>query len=323
VPEDSTPQVTLRICDLDGVVDHVSETIEGQAPVYLAWSPHGRHLAVLSQDDESLLLTTYRADALQRRRTLERGSPLFFTWADQRIAAYVGAEDGEQGELLLLDPEGKDGPVRLPPSPRNFCAPLWRRREVIYVADMGGRLTIVRVSSVAGVVRELEHVEGLVALVGSPDGNLLARAMARGGDGTPYTDLAIVDLKTRDIRTISEDPCLAFFWSPTGAHLIVATVDTRRNLLIWWRQELDGTRQRLAAMRPTRELAFYLRFFEQYTQTHPIVDPAGSAIVVGGQLVGDELGDGGPTLWRIPLDGSDPSRVGDGVFAVFPRPSAG
>jgi len=310
----------VRVCNLDGVVDHLSDTTDGQSPVYLAWSPNGRHLAVLSQDDESLLLTAYRADTLQRRRTLYRGSPLFFTWAGARIAAYIGTDDGEQGELLLFDPEGRDGPVRLPPSPRNFCAPIWRRREVIYVADLGGRLQIVQVSAAAGVVREVEQVQGLVALVIAPDGHRIARAMARDGDGTPYTHLAVIDLRDRTSTTVSEEPCLAFFWSPTGEHLVVATVDTRRNLLIWWRQDLDGRRHQLAEMRPTRELAFYLRFFEQYTQTHPIISPDGSAIVVGGQLHGDELADRHPTLWRIPLDGGDPTRVGDGVFAVFPRP---
>jgi hypothetical protein len=310
--------MTLRVCDLDGVVDHVSATRADHAPVYLAWSADGRFIATLSQREDDLELASYLADDLSYQATLATGSPLFFTWADDRVAAYVGQDDGAVGEMLMLDPMGVAHARGLDATPRNFCAPVWRNGEVIYVADIRGRLQMVRASPTSGEVEQVEAVEGLVALVASPDGRHMARAMAREGDGSPYTDLALIDVASGAWTPLSSEPCLAFLWTPDGGHLVVASVDTERNLLRWYRQDLDGHRVELAAMRPTRELAFYLRFFEQYASTHPIIDPNGQAIIVGGELADTVSSHSDPTLWWLPLDGSEPTALCQGVFAVFP-----
>jgi hypothetical protein len=177
---------------------------------------------------------------------------------------------------------------------------------------------MVRAEPTSGTVRYVEPVEGLVAIVASPDGTSVARAMARDGDGSPYTDLAIIDLQNGEWYPLCSDPCLAFFWSPKGDRLVVASVDTSRNLLQWWTQDLNGKRHHLVDMRPTREFAFYLRFFEQYANTHPIIDPSGDAIVLGGEIHDGVQRTDQPQLWRVPLDGSSPNVIGNGVFAVFP-----
>ena len=314
----SDPQargMTLRVCDLDGVVDHVSATRADHAPVYLAWSADGRFIATLSQRDDDLELASYLADDLSYQATLATGSPLFFTWADDRVAAYVGQDDGAVGEMLMLDPMGVARPW-----PRRHPAQLLRtgvaQRRGHLRRRHTGRLQMVR-SPTSGEVEQVEAVEGLVALVASPTDVTWHAPWHAKATAAPTPISPSSTYSPAPGRPFVRAPsCISL--DPDGGHLVVASVDTERNLLRWYRQDLDGHRVELAAMRPTRELAFYLRFFEQYASTHPIIDPNGQAIIVGGELADTVSSHSDPTLWWLPLDGSEPTALCQGVFAVFP-----
>lgn len=232
------------------------------------------------------------------------------------MAAFVGSGGSSPSALMLLDPSGRRSNLVLPRTPRNFCAPVWLDDHLYYVAEQRGRLALVRVCIRSLQVDELETVDGLVALVASPDRRWLARAVAPRGDGSPYTELVLHDVVSGHVRRLPSFSGLAFTWTPTSDALLVASVDTRRNLLEWSLVTLDGESRPLPAMHPSRELAFYLRFFEQYTQSHPIVDPTGTWAVVGGGLPDDAPSDP-PRLWRMPLDGEPMEPLADGVFGVF------
>jgi len=72
----------------------------------------------------------------------------------------------------------------------------------------------------------------------------------------------------------------------------------------------------LFTVRPTRDLSFYLRFFEQYCISHPIVAPDGSAMLVPGARVEDDE-DALPSIYEVPLDGGPVQELDEGVFAVY------
>jgi hypothetical protein len=286
-------------------------------PVYASWSEDGAWVARLVQRGSVLELDVLDADTLEPVAAIARTSPLFFTWAGNRIAAFLGGDASELPSLSVFSP-GTDEVVRLPSRPCNFCAPVWRPPHVYYVAGRGGVPTLMRADTGSGVASSFEHLDGLVAVTLSPDGTQLARAVAEGGNGSPYTDLALIDPDTGESVKIREEPCLAYLWAPDSRHLAIAAVDTGANVLRW--SLLDshtGTERDLCALRPTREMAFYLRFFEQYHHTHPIVSPDGADLVLGGELGEGPVMGVKPHVWRVPLDGSEPESLGDGVFGVF------
>ena len=297
-----------------------SEVIElgERLPIYLQWSSDGRYLAVLSQREERLSLSVTWPEDVGREVILGEGSPLFFTWAGaNRVAAFVGTGT-TGGQICLLDPARPTVGTRLPGIPGNFCAPIWLGDSLMYVARHAGHTALVVGRETDPDLEEIEPVDGLVALVASPDRRHIARAVAPSGDGTPYRHLAVIDAKTREVRPLTDRTCLAFVWCPDGERLVLARVDTTRNLLEWHLVDTrDGSSRHLVDMHPTRDLGFYLRFFEQYAQSHPIVDPTGQYLLVAGGLHGkNELSDT-PRLWQVSLEDGKTEDLGEGVFAVY------
>jgi dipeptidyl aminopeptidase/acylaminoacyl peptidase len=290
-------------------------------PIYLQWAPGGRSLAVLSQREDRLVLSLAWPDDVGREVVLAESSPLFFTWAGpSRVAAYLGAGETPGGRMALLDVRGTSETV-LPGTPGNFCAPVWiptnSTGSVVYVSASHGRTQVVRAHDESSTAEPLETVDGLVALVAGPDGRRIARGVAPDGDATPYKDLAILDALTGEVRGLSVEPCLAFLWSPTGDALVVARVDTARNLITWSRLDLaDGRSEKLVDLYPTRDLGFYLRFFEQYGPSHPLVDPTGSHLLLAGTVPGRNTTDQ-PRVWRVGLRDGSVEELGEGLFAVY------
>ena len=86
--------------------------------------------------------------------------------------------------------------------------------------------------------------------------------------------------------------------------------------VIWHYVDLDGNAQILFSAHPSRDLRFYLRFFEQYCLSHPIVDPAGKAMLIPGIRESDSS-QSISQIWEVPLDGSEAQVLDEGVFGVY------
>lgn len=332
VSEDSGPggsgDAHVLILEVDGVQSLAVSELEGRLPIYLFWSPSGAELAILTQhlhpDGDRLQLTSARSDHAGSEVRLAEGTPLFFTWADRKIAAFIGDTDTGDARLAVMHAQGKGSTTLLPGRPGNFCAPVWTGDRLIYVLQHGPRATVVASGLDDAEPTVLETVNGLVALVRSPNGRRLARAVAPSGDGTPYRNLAVIDLDTNEVRPLYDGPCLAFFWLPDGSGIITARVDTERNLMRWHRVALDGTVDSICDMYPTRDFGFYLRFFEQYAQSHHIVDPESKNLLIAGGVHGQGDPHENIALWEVPIEGGTPRQLADAVFGVYgPTPASG
>jgi len=319
IPQGGTPRVL--VIEVDGIESAELVDLGTRLPIYLFWSPNGTQLAVLTQyledDGDKLGLTCLRPDQLGFERTIAEGTPLFFTWLGERIAAYVGSMSTHGSRLSVTDPGGHLPVEVLPAIPGNFCAPIAFRERLLYVGRHQGDTHIMHAGVGDSEPTLIEPARGLVGLVASPDGTLIARAMAPGGDGTSYRNLAIMDVATGELREVVDLPCLGFFWTPNSQALVVVSVDTNRNLMTWSTVSLDGDIDPISEMVPTRDFGFYLRFFEQYSQSHPIVSPDSTHLMVNGELLGEQGQGEGTGTWEVPLNGSKPKRIGDGVFAVY------
>lgn len=311
----------VLVMEVGGIASTAVADLQGRLPIYLFWSEDSDAVAILTQnvsaDGDRLHLATARADTAGSEVALAEGTPLFFTWAEDRLAVFIGEPESRQARLAVLHATGAGETVLLPGRPGNFCAPVWLGTRLLYVLQHGASASVVMAGLDDTEPTVIESLTGLVALVRGPGGRLVARAVAPGGDGTPYRHLAVIDTVTGQVTPLLDEPCLAFLWLPDGSGLITARVDTERNLMRWFKVLLDGTVEHVIDMYPTRDFGFYLRFFEQYTQSHPLVDPDGQNLLLAGGLEGHGDPHRTTALWEVPLDGSEPRRVAEALFGVY------
>ena len=306
-PEGAGPELVVQ--HADGVRSTVLVQFEDRIPIYAQWSPDGQSMAILSQADNRLCLSVVDGSGGPEKR-IARGSPLFFTWADtQDVAAFVGGEP--RARMTLIDASSGQMTV-LPGQPGNFCAPIRVGGRTAYIARMEGRVSLWVADRSAA--HEIERMDGLVAMLADPTGQRLAIATA-DDERSPYRDLCILTLDGPHTASLDPNGCTAFWWTPDGHGLVIARTDPRSGVVTWEHVEIrTGLSTHLCELRPTRDMRFYLRFFEQFAQSHPLVDPSGRFLLVAGELehAGNQSG-----IWRLPLDGSKPERLGDGFLAVW------
>jgi hypothetical protein len=312
---------------LDGVQQVEWAELASEAPIYLQWHPGGEALTVLAQQGSELVLGMLRRDRLGAVRLLEQGVPLFFNWAPggRRLMIHVGSRGAPDGRLTIRDPLGPDEDVVLDRPPGSFCAPVFAGGRAVYaVRAADGETEVVSGDLAGGATTSLGTWPGLVALLGAPAGlPLVAVSSAPGGEGTPYQGISVIDVVTGERRAVTQASCLAFFWSPNGAWLLLAVVQAADNCLSWRRVGIDGQDPRaLGTFWPTRDLLFYLHFFDQYAQSHPIISPDGRTFAYSGYPAGGGVADlsEAPRIWLGDAEGEGtaPEDIAQGSFAVYP-----
>lgn len=300
------------ITDLEGVQSSIVIELPDQLPIYLQWSMDGSRIAVVSQLRDDLLLTVAKVDGSDTQRVLAKGSPLFFTWtAEGRVATFIGGGNAN-AKMMLLDPDARSSTEVLPGTPGDFCAPVVVHEGLLYGAHCDG-VSGIQLHAPGKPLRTLPGGEGLMAFVPSPDGKRIARAVAPMGDGHPYQSLSVIDVASGEVTEVARIECLAFVWAGDKA-LVVARVDPDRGLVEWTLLDLYGNQRHLIDLLPSRDMRFYLRFFEQYATSHPIVDPDGRFVLLTGIVRGRGTS---PRVWQVPLAGGEPKELGQGRFACF------
>lgn len=302
----------VRVTERDGVTATEIAELSGRLPIYLQWAPDGATVRLLTQAGEVLHLDEADAHVPGEPVRLVQGSPLFFVPAGDRIVAFVGDVDGpsllvfEDGDLHALDGV-----------PGNFCAPQVAGDDAIYVChgDDGMELVATALDGTRAP-RRLADVHGLASFTMSPTGSRLAFAVDPEGTGGAYRGLSLLDPSTGDREPLTDLPLIAWFWQPDGLGLLgvePVTGGTTR----WHRIGLDGYTQPLVELHATRDLRFYLRFFEQFSASHPLVDPTSKHLVLAGGLTGHDNPRGTPRIWRVGLDDLAVEELDEGMFATY------
>jgi hypothetical protein len=294
--------------------------IAPRLPIYLRFSPSGHQVAVLAQQQDRLVLTVTHVDRIGSETRVVEGSPLFFTWRDEgHLIAYVGtaSRPSRDAATRMIEVDIEQATERaFPGEVAHFCAPFLlgdATGPTVYVAQHEGGNWVGTAHPGAASFTPLAPVEGLPALVPCRDGRRIACAEAPDGDGTPYQRFSILDPDGGPPHRVFDGPFLAYFECADG--WLFAKVETARSLVRIHRVGLDGSRKVLCDCKPTRDLSFYLRFFEQFTASHPLVDPTGEWLLLAGAIDGREGGKN--PIWRINVRTGDAEPVAEGVFATW------
>lgn len=306
-PKDQPPQ--LVVISRDGVETVELAALNGKLPIYLQWQPDGQSLAYLVQVDRTLVLSTVGLGGAAPA-VISEGTPMFSCPWQGGLAVFQGLE--ARTALRWHRPDGRVAEVG--GMPGQFCTPVPSPHGLVYVSREDDDSSAIRLwdgESDVGV--ELHRTEGLVALIAGDEPHEVLVGVAPGGDGSPYREAYWLDLRSGATRRAADGPFLSVF--PAGAYgVVTATVDTVRNLIVWRLTTPEGGSRVLASIRPSRDLAFLLRFFEQYAKSHPIVDPVGGELLIAGALEGQPSQ---PIVWRVPLGEGVPERVGEGLLGAF------
>ena len=303
---------------VDGVEERQLAELGGQHPIYAQWSGDSQHLAVLVQDEQLLQMWVCSLGELGQARIVEEGVPLFFSWAPQQseLLIHTGEPGARGGRLLLRSLTGAQVPLSA--SSGSFCTPMYLGEQRLY-ATGSGWLSDVCITAPDGTVKVLASMEGLLAVIPSPDEQLVAIAAAPDGEGSPYKGIWLVRACGGPLTQILAEECQAFFWAGNTA-IVFAYLDRAEGCMRWRLLDREsGQVRELGRFWPSREQLFYLHFFEQYCHSHPLISPDGQTLIYAGHPEPGSDEDLSSRLWLLDLrdEQAAPEIFARGTFAVF------
>jgi hypothetical protein len=167
----------------------------------------------------------------------------------------------------------------------------------------------------------IASIEGLVAMVVSPDSRWLAFTSAPPGGRQLYQGIWIADLTTGDVYCLLEEGVVAYFWKPDSSGLIFVTRGRGPAEFQWNQVSLcDAHVVSFTGFFPTLAQKFQLHFFEQFAVSHSLVSPDSNRLVYAAHPNPRAGGsDSTPHIYVIELgDGqARPEIIAPGDFAVF------
>jgi len=327
------------------LADHQIYFSDDQPPYYLYWSPDSHHLAFLANYARNQSsLNVVAGDGSGESRLLATGSPFYWDWShdSHRMLIHSGRNRSDES-LALIDIDGQTMAGNLA-IPGDFQAPGIGRdgRYWAFAEQADGGLSALVVVDTQSGERQAFEQSGSVALGWSPAHDRVA--FTTGSlNGHPYWGpLRWLDVATGEVRTLSTQTVLAFFWSPDGQSIAFLTLsrdanddsinarnkdDIRRmsraaaapaqqpNRSMLTLSVIDvesGTGLRLLDFLPTvAYLSQFLPFFDQYALSHRIWAPDSSAIVLPVRE------DDANRILVVPVGGGRPYRLAEGEIAFW------
>jgi hypothetical protein len=253
-------------------------------------------------------------------RMLYQAAPLFFDWGPNARRLYVHAGSPTQPEMnafVVRDTKGELPDEVLPQTPGRYCRPLILKDRAVHVSRVNGMEHLVCSDLLGGDERILLEYEGLGAVMPARSRNSVVFSSAPNAGQTPYRGASLIGLNNQGTTRLTEDDILCFFWSDKGEQLIYVRIVPEFNCLAWCSVRDNENPVELIRFRPSREMLYYLNFFDQFAETHPLISADGRYLVFAG-LLESETPESKPRLFVLDLRGADVLRcVGQGTFGCF------
>lgn len=205
-------------------------------PFYLYWSPDSQVIGFLANKDSShIALNIAHSDQPDSNQELDTGSPFYWAWApdSSQMFTHVGGTRSDSGDarLALLAAQVKHGPQPLQAAPGEFQAPQWSSTGKILFSTQDGSQQTIALSDAAGSnIVKLATYGGRASFALSPDATdaayLLTDAQTQLVNFGP---LRVVNSMGANVRVVSQQPALAFIWSPDSARLAYLSVELGSN----------------------------------------------------------------------------------------------
>ena len=254
-------------------------------PHYCSWSPDGSRLAFVAQTGIGLSLFVWDGDSRNSPRVAQDGGPMYFAWSPDSSEIYT--HSFLQHYLIGVSEEAP--PQQFPGRGTQYMAPSWGREEdgiAFFLDGEHGKQRLVVINLKDSSARMLSEFYGLAAVAWRPGYAQLGMVKETIRNTGFYSGLWLVDYETREEVQLSDDPALAFYWSPDGSKVAYVTPsDGAEGSLRFGVVEVEsGDSVYLSDFTPSQEQLIHFMFFDQYAQSHPVWSPDGGALLACGQL---------------------------------------
>ena len=292
----------------------------GSASFYFYWSPAGNRLGSLRNGPTGIVFEIVAVDEGLSIGEVDTGQPYYFSWSPEgdRVAVHVGANRFDVVSAVAQAAE----PAPLAESPGLFRAPQWVADGVVAVLERNGGQQIAMISA-DGAETPIVPVEGGVEFEASPDGRRIAVMTFRPDDGNSVSAmlqaqealtanrLHVVDVSTGEAEQVTDEPAIAFFWSPDSQKLLVMGAGEEQGEVQWTVWE-EGVATPGPSFRPsTSWVTEFLPFYDQYAQSMRVWSPDSTAYTFPGRI-GDDTG-----IWVAPAGGGSPDLIGTGSWVSW------
>ncbi|HEX6845172.1 MAG TPA: hypothetical protein VF235_08670 [Actinomycetota bacterium] len=261
----------------------------GFAPFFLSWDPTAMRIGLLGNGAASLRLAVADVGGgAAGVADVAQGSPFYFSWAPagDRLLAN---RDGGGIEQLGLDGTAR----RLDERTGVYQAPVWSPdgATAYYVRTRQGLAQeLVARPTGAGAPTVLTVQRGAIFFVASPDGSRIA-LHAREPSELDFSDpslpsratdlgVTVVDTRTGELTRVSDDPAIAWSWSPDGRRLAILEPVYGPDAIVFRWRVTGGGRDIVTDpfVAPLRYLRAVVPFFTQFAQSGTMWSPDGDAI---------------------------------------------
>ena len=336
-----SPTVAVLGDDLDGGGLYITEDQANaelrqlyshpeRGPVYHFWSPDGDSLSFIASHRLGIALHLVPEDGIGGSRIISTGSTSFFwDWMpdSDRVLIHTGftGDPAAETHLAIVPVRGELDETEVK-GPGFFQAPSVAYDGKYYafasVDPIGIRWLTVHLTE-NGFTQWLQPHQGIAAIGWSPTDLQLAYISPPDNRSSFYGSMKLYDLAQDDLRELVDRTVLAFFWAPDGRSIAYITLEdfergAERNVVEfgqWVVDTADSQQRQLMNFHPTDVFVDeLLPFFDNYAQSHSIWAPDSHAVVIP---VIDEQGRSQITV--VPIDGSDPSTIAEGVAASWSR----
>ncbi len=289
-------------------------------PHYCSWAPDGSRLAFVAQTISGLSLFVWDWDSRNSPRVAQDGGPMYFTWSPDSSQIYTHSFL----QHYLIDVSEEALPQQFPGRGTQYMSPSWGREGdgiAFFLDGEHGKQRLVVINLKDSSARMLTEFYGLAAVAWRPGYAQLGMVKETIRNTGFYSGLWLVDYETREEVQLSDDPALAFYWSPDGSKAAYVTQsDGAEGSLRFGVVEVEsGELTYLSDFTPSQEQLIHFMFFDQYAQSHPVWSPDSSALLVCGQpgyqLIWSELPTGESNrVMLLDADGKEAPRDLAGGF---------
>ncbi len=279
-----------------------------ESPFYLYWSPDGEQIGFIANNRLSgIALHVVPVDGSDESRIISEGAPFYWHWADSGKEMLIHSGGTGFGSKVEMIEAGDGNANNELGRPGFFQSPgiSANGRYWAYAQRDGANSHITIVDTETNELLSEQHL-GLAALSWSPTDALLAYTSGDNPESESFLgSLRLFNAETGEVRLLSRDTIVGFFWSPNGRYIAALSflnngeerdvnVSSPKQpvgkpsqqgrlpeleLVIFDMDTMEG--QEVLRYVPT--LAFltqFLPFFDQYALSHQIWSPDSETIVL-------------------------------------------
>ena len=295
-----------------------SDAIARFTPHYCSWSPDGSRLGFVAQTGRGLTLYLWdRYDGYSPRVALD-GGPMYFAWSPDSTELYVHSFL----EHYLIDASGGGSPQQFPGRSTQYMSPSWGGESggiAFFLDGENGLQRLVAINLKDRSAKMLTEFYGLAAAAWRPGFAQVGLARQTIRSTGFYSGLWLVDYETREEVQLTDDPALAFYWSPDGSKVAYVTPSegAEGSLRFCVVGVESGDKVYLSDFVPSQEQLIHFMYFDQYAQSHPVWSPDSRSLLAFGQP--------GYHITRSPLPSDESNRaiLLDATGGEEPRDLAG